>query len=62
MRQTRLIELVETHNLYLSIHRIRNSPGYNTEKRWKRALIHALSMELSDFQLEKKIREALEFP
>jgi hypothetical protein len=59
-RETRLNELVETHNLSLSINRLRSAP-YDIE-RWKRALYHALSMsDVGRGQLEK-IRIALELP
>jgi len=59
-RQTKLNELVETHNLYLSIHRLRSSP-YDSEK-WKRALYHALAMENVGNRWLEKIRVALELP
>lgn len=59
-RETRLNELVETHNLYLSFRRLRSAP-YNNEK-WKRALYHALSMGEVGRGLLEKIRIALELP
>ena len=60
-RETRLAELVETHNLALSLQRLRGSP-YD-EGRWKRALYHALSMAYAgSYTARQKIREALELP
>lgn len=40
-KQTRQIESVETHNLYLSLKRLGES-GF--PRRWKLALYHALAM------------------
>lgn len=61
-RQTRQIEMVETHNLALSIARIKNVPGYDS-MRWRRALYHAIGMTgcASNSMLEK-IRQAMELP
>lgn len=43
-RETRQIEMVETHNIALSLWRIRNNcAGYDNE-RVKRSLYHALGM------------------
>lgn len=59
--KTRRAELVETHNLYLSLTRLRDSPPYDPD-RWKRALHHAAGMAgLSRGEVEK-IRLALELP
>ena len=61
LRETRKIELVETHNIALSIERINAS---NCHGDWKRALYHALAMSGAYYnhaQL-KAIREALELP
>ena len=60
-RQTRLNELVETHNLALSLQRLRDAPYDNG--RWKRALYHALGLSgCADFEERGKIREALKLP
>jgi len=58
LRETRQIEVVETHNLALSLKRL-SGPPYDTT-RWCRALYHALSMAhvMSRDEL-KLIREAL---
>ena len=62
-RQTRMIELVETHNIYLSIQRIRNAPGFDGDGlRWKRALYHALGMAGGAHSQVEKIRVALGLP
>lgn len=60
-RETRLNELVETHNIALSLGRLTSGP-HDTE-RWKRALYHALTMDgsASTGALEK-IRVALGLP
>lgn len=61
-RSTEKIELVETHNIALSLERIKDAPGYDQE-RWKRALIHALGMARVASNTEQKaIREALGLP
>lgn len=57
---TKKIELVETHNIALSIERLRQPP-YDRE-RWRRALYHALCMTSVGRQETQKIREALELP
>lgn len=61
LRETRKIELVETHNLALSLERIN---GSNCHGSWKRALYHAISMSNVWQSREQmtKIREALELP
>lgn len=60
VRETRRVELVETHNLYLSLMRLQEGP-YD-HQRWKRALLHAGGMAgLSSGQMEK-LRLALEMP
>lgn len=57
-RETRMIELVETHNIALSLQRLTSSP-YSVG-RWKRALYHALAMDGCAGRDElAKIREAL---
>lgn len=60
-RQTRQIEMVETHNIALSIHRIQNAPGYDSD-RWKRCFYHAIGMTSGSFEEKKKLREALNLP
>jgi hypothetical protein len=62
-RQTRMIELVETHNIVLSLNRIRNAPGYDAGSlRWKRALYHALSMAYVEHSTIERVRIALGLP
>lgn len=62
LRETRLIELVETHNIARSIRRIKDAPGYYTDKRWQRALYHAMAIaSCSDSELEA-IRRAVQLP
>jgi hypothetical protein len=56
---TKRVELVETHNLALSLARLQDGP-YDTA-RWRRALYHAAGMSLSRGEAEK-IRIALELP
>lgn len=60
-RQTNLAEMVETHNIALSIKRLSAAP-YDAN-RWRRALYHALSIgdQVNSAALTK-IREALELP
>lgn len=61
-RETRLIELVETHNIVMSLNRIANAPGYDP-RRWRRALYHAIGMaESPTDNTREKIRIALELP
>lgn len=57
---TSLNELVETHNIALSIRRLRGAP-YD-EGRWKRAVWHAITMEVTSFEDRRAIREALKLP
>ncbi len=61
-RQTRLIELVETGNLSLSLRRIKNAPGWEG-RRTKRALLHAMDMSgcFTDGELEN-VRTAFNIP
>lgn len=62
LTQTRRIELVETHNIAISLDRLTNAP-YDGERRMKRAIYHALTMAnvLNKSALEQ-IRIALELP
>ena len=60
-RQTRRIELVETHNLALSLKRLRAVSPFDNET-WRRALYHALSMECVGRNIIEKVRLALELP
>ncbi len=53
------VELVETHNLALSLKRLQEGP-YDNE-RWRRALYHAAGMTCSRGTVEK-LRIALELP
>ena len=57
--ETRKVELVETHNIALSIDRLRSGMY---DERWKRALYHAMGMcNIGSITMEK-IRIALELP
>lgn len=60
-RVTRRVELVETHNIALSLQRIDNAPSYNS-RRWRRALLHALMIHGVGDGTVEKIRVALELP
>lgn len=61
LRETRKIELVETHNIALSLDRL-NIDSYDEGPR-KRALYHALCMTISfSCAAREKIRIALELP
>jgi hypothetical protein len=59
-RRTDKTELVETHNLALSLRRLYNGQGGYDDGKWKRALYHALAMggNVGNTML-KAIREAL---
>ena len=60
-RETRKIELVETHNIALSLDRLREGP-YDDGK-WRRALYHAMAMSSGTSRPElERIRVALELP
>lgn len=62
VRETRLNELVETHNLALALNRLNDATPYDSG-RWRRALYHALCMRgMGSPEVRKKIREALELP
>ncbi len=62
LRDTRLNELVETHNLALSLKRLEEASPHDTE-RWKRALYHAVCMQrVGDFQFRTRLRDALGLP
>ena len=62
-RQTRQIEMVETHNIALSLRRLYDSGPYDS-LRWKRAFYHALLMAHTSASFEEKalIRQALRLP
>jgi hypothetical protein len=61
-KDTNQIEMVETHNLYLSFQRLINSAPYDSF-RVKRALYHAICMaDLGGSDTKKLIREALQLP
>ena len=59
LRDTRKIELVETHNIALSLERM--GTGFY-ELRWRRALYHALGMAHINTKMLEQIRQALELP
>lgn len=61
LTKTDKIELVETHNLMLSLNRLNSAP-YDSMK-WRRAFYHALAMsELRGTEILRRMREALELP
>ncbi len=61
-RETRLIELVETHNISLSFGRLTEAGPYDT-MRWRRALYHALMMDgCAGNGMLERLRTALELP
>jgi len=62
-RKTSKIELVETHNLAISLDRLYDGRGGFDEVKWRRALYHALAMSgNANHSMLKSIREALELP
>ena len=59
LRETRKVELVETHNIALSLDRLHNTPSAS----WERALYHALCMSYCpSYEQRRMIREALHLP
>lgn len=60
-KATERIELVEMHNLAISIKRLKDVRPYDGE-RWKRALIHAMGISYVHRNEVKAVREALELP
>lgn len=58
-RKTERMELVETHNMALSLKRLHSDAD---EYAWRRAFLHALGMAGCSWDMQKKIREALELP
>lgn len=60
LRETRKAELVETHNIALSIVRLQGAP-YD-DGRWRRALYHAIGMAGLNRNEREKLRIALELP
>lgn len=62
VRQTRIVELAETHNIAISIKRMQDQAGGYDPERWKRALYHALGMAHVGNDLIRKVREALDLP
>lgn len=61
-RETRQIEMIETHNISKSLARMRNASGYDN-CRWKRGLYHAIGMWDGCSATElKAIREAMNLP
>lgn len=62
-RETRQIEMVETHNIALSLVRMGNALGYGVNDRRKRAIYHAVCMTDSFNNEERKnLRIALNLP
>lgn len=62
-RVSRNIEMVETHNIALSLVRIQNAPGYQADEKKKRALYHAICMTNSFTTQERvNLRAALYLP
>mgnify|MGYP001568639483 FL=1 len=61
-RETRLIEMGETHNIALALMRVNEAAPYDTARK-RRALYHALLMS-DGFGSEElsKIRQALSLP
>jgi hypothetical protein len=63
LRETRKIELVETHNIALALNRLEKYSQSWDSRQWKRALYHALCMSSApNDDHRRKIREALELP
>ena len=60
--RTQKVELVETHNLAVSIQRLRSGDGGYDDGRWRRALYHAICMQVNEWDIRQKIREALKLP
>jgi hypothetical protein len=62
-RITDKTELVETHNLAISLQRLADGShnGYDTE-RWRRALYHALGISRPSQCNLEEIRKALRLP
>ncbi len=62
-RVSRNIEMVETHNIALSLNRIANGPGYQRDAAKKRAIYHAVCMTCSfGSEEQKNLRIALNLP
>jgi hypothetical protein len=61
-KQTKLTELVETHNISLALQRVQKAS--TSFYPWRRALIHAIEMSgvCGDWEARKMIREALKLP
>lgn len=60
-KATERVELVETHNLVLSLRRLRDIKPYD-QQAWKRAVYHAVLMAYLPQSFVSKLREALELP
>lgn len=62
-KHTDKVELVETHNLALSLRRLSNIPGQYNDEAARRALYHAICM-VHCFATNQRavIRQALELP
>lgn len=60
---TRLVELVETHNIALALKRAQDEGSGYDHSRWKRALYHAIALSgVTGSGMLEKIRIALELP
>ena len=61
LRETRKIELVETHNIAMSL--VRLNPHILEGNDWKRALYHAVAMSgVAKTETLTHLREALKLP
>jgi hypothetical protein len=62
-KTTDKIELVETHNLALSLRRLKNIPDSWNQEAVRRALYHAVCMTgCFDLSEQTQIREAIKLP
>lgn len=62
-RNTKQIELVETHNLAVSLNRIRLQSRGGDVRRWKRALYHAVAItDALSFDELAAFRNVLKLP
>lgn len=60
--KTSKVELVETHNIQSALRRLCGVPSYQ-EQCWRRALYHALLMEMPDkHETLANLRVALDLP
>ncbi len=63
-RNTAQIEMVETHNIALSLRRLQNVPNCSGDQAQRRAIYHAVCMTyaLSNDDQRKALREAIKLP